>query len=82
MGDVGMIERRQRLRFAGEPSQPLRVVRKGIGQNLQRDIATKHDITTMPARIHAYGAERIQRPVKSTGGSERGPGPVKTVAAP
>ena len=39
MRDVRVVERGERLRFAGEPGQPIRVVGEGVGQDLQRDIA-------------------------------------------
>lgn len=38
-GDIGVIERRQNLRFPLKACQPLRIVREGIGQNLDGDFA-------------------------------------------
>ena len=39
MGDVGMVERRERVGFAVEASEPIGLLRERVGQNLQRDVA-------------------------------------------
>ena len=40
-GDVGVVERRQHLRFPLEPGQPLGVMHEGVGQDLQGDITVE-----------------------------------------
>lgn len=49
-----MIERRERLCFAGEPRQPIRVTGEGVGQDLQRDVAIelRDAHITWPERSH------------------------------
>ena len=37
--DVGMIQRRERSRFPLKPCQAIRVAGKGVGEDLQRDVA-------------------------------------------
>ena len=37
--DVGVVQRRQHLRFALEPGEPVRVGGQRVGQDLERDIA-------------------------------------------
>ena len=39
--DVRMIERGEHLRFAGESRDAIRVVRKAVGQDLERNVATE-----------------------------------------
>ena len=40
-GNVRVIQRRQRLGFALEAGQPIGIVRKGVGEDFDRDLATK-----------------------------------------
>ena len=49
LGDIGMIQRHQQLRFALEPRQPFRIGHEGIRQQLQRDIPLQPRI---PGAIH------------------------------
>ena len=55
--DVGMIERRQRLRLALESRQPLRVAGKRRRQRLQRDVAAQLRVARPIDLAHAAGAE-------------------------
>ena len=55
--DVRMIERRQRLRFAVKPRQPIGVVREGIGQHLEGDIAIELRVAGAKHLAHSPGAE-------------------------
>ena len=57
MRDVGMIQRRERLRFAREPRQPVGVAGEGVGQDLQRDIAIELRIARAKHLAHAAGAD-------------------------
>ena len=45
MRDVGMVQRRERLRFACESCQAIGVTREGVGQDLQRDVAIELQVT-------------------------------------
>ena len=58
VGDVRMIERRQQLRLAAEPHQPIRIVRDGWQQDLDRDI-------TIQLRI--VGPIHLAHPARSKG---------------
>ena len=57
-GDVGMVQRRKRLRFALEPRQTLRVRGERIGQDLDRDLAAETGIGGAVDRAHAAFADR------------------------
>ena len=39
VGNVGMVEGGERVRFAGESREPIRIIGEGVGQNLQRHVA-------------------------------------------
>jgi hypothetical protein len=39
VGDVWMVQRRECLRFAGEPGEPIGIVGKRVGEDFERDIA-------------------------------------------
>ena len=56
-GDVRMVQRRQRLGFALEARQPLGVVGEGLGQDLDRDVATQLGVGRAIDLAHAAGAE-------------------------
>ncbi len=58
MRDVRMIQRRQHLRLALEPRQPLRVLRELLGQHLERDLAPEPGVLGAPHLAHAARAER------------------------
>ncbi len=57
LGDVGMIERRQRLGLALESRQPLRVAGKRRRQRLQRDVAAQLGVARPMDLAHATGAK-------------------------
>ena len=50
--DVRMIQRRERLRFASEPRQPLRIIRKRRRQNLDGDVAIELRVTSAEHFAH------------------------------
>ena len=56
--DVGMIQRRERPRLVLEPRAPVRVVREGIGQHLDRDRASEPGIVRAIHLAHPAGAEQ------------------------
>ena len=56
-GDVGMIQRRERLRFARESRQAIGVVREGFGQNLDRDVAVQLRVARTIDLAHPAGAD-------------------------
>src|SRR5207244_12260931 len=58
MRDVRMIERGQRLGFAREPREAIRIVRERVGQNFQRDIAIELGIAGSPHLPHPAFANR------------------------
>ena len=68
-----MIQRRQHLRFSPEPREPIRIERKGVGQDFQRDVAIELRIARAIHLAHAAGAERGQNFIGTEvrAGSER-----------
>ena len=64
-GDVRMIQRREHLRFAPKPREPIGVDAEGLGKDLQRDVAPE---LRVPRAIHlahpagAQGREDVVRP--------------------
>src|SRR5919201_1463403 len=57
MRDVGMIERREKFRFALEAGQAVRIVRECFRQDLDRDLALQPRIARAIHLTHAAGAE-------------------------
>ena len=57
MRDVGMVQRRENLRFPFETAEPIGVVGKGGGQYLDRDVAIEPGIARAIDLAHAAGAE-------------------------
>ena len=55
--DVRMVERGERLRFAREPRQPIRIAGERIGQDLQRDVAIELRVARAIDLAHAPGAD-------------------------
>jgi hypothetical protein len=55
--DVGMVERRQHLRFAREPRQPIRIEREGLRQDLDRDVTIELGIPCAIDDAHATFAD-------------------------
>jgi len=58
MRDVRMIERRERLRFAREPHQPIRIVRKRVREDFERDLAIELGIARPIHLPHPAFADR------------------------
>ena len=56
-GDVRMIQRGQRLRFARESRQAIRIVRERLGQDLDRDVAIQLRIARAIDLAHAPFAD-------------------------
>ena len=56
-GDAGMIERGEKLRFALEASHAFSVVREGIGQDFQRDVAAELGIACAVDFAHPASAK-------------------------
>ena len=55
--DVGMIERGQRLRFAGKTRQTIGVAGEEVRQDLQRDVTIELGIPSAIDLAHAAGAD-------------------------
>ena len=60
--DVRVVQRRQRLGFAGEPRQPFGVAGEEIGQHLDRDIAVERRVARPIDLAHPAGAEEGRAP--------------------
>jgi hypothetical protein len=58
-GDVGMVQRRQHLRLAGEAGHPRGIVGEGLRQQLQRDVAAELRVPGAVDRAHAALAELV-----------------------
>ena len=56
-GNVRMIQRRQDLRFAFEPRQPVGVERKGVWEDLERDLAVQPGIARAVDLTHPADAQ-------------------------
>jgi hypothetical protein len=75
MGDVGVIERRQHLRFTVEPRQSLRIAGEHVGQNFYRDFTLQLDVARAIHLTHAARTQRrddLVRPEASVGGQRHG----------
>ena len=57
-GDVGMIQRRERLRLALEPRQALEIGRERVGKDLDGDLATERRVRRSVHLPHAPFADR------------------------
>ena len=57
-GDVRMIQRRERLRFALEAGQAIGISRERVGQDLDRDVAIQLRVARAIHLAHAAGADR------------------------
>ena len=58
VGDVRMVERGERLRFAGEAPEPIRIGGEGFRQDLQRDVAIEPRVARAVDLAHSTGAKR------------------------
>ena len=56
-GDVGMVQRREGLRFALEPREPFGVVRERVRQELDRDVAIQLRVARSVHLSHAAFAD-------------------------
>ena len=52
-----MVERRQHLRLAAEPRQPVGVAREGVGQDLERDVTIELGVAGAVDLAHSAGAD-------------------------
>jgi hypothetical protein len=59
-GDVGMVERREQLRFACEPCDAIGILRDGRRQDLEGDLASQPGVARPIDLTHPAGAERRQ----------------------
>ena len=57
-GDVRMVQRREHLRFAAEPREPIGIVGERVGQDLDRDVAIQLRVARAIDLAHAARAER------------------------
>jgi hypothetical protein len=57
VGDVGMIQRGERLGFLSEPRQPIRIAGEGVGQNLQRYVTIQLRVVGAIHLAHAPFAD-------------------------
>ena len=55
--DVRMVQRRERLRFAREPREPIGIVRERVGQDLERDVAIQLRVAGAIHLAHAAFAD-------------------------
>src|SRR3989442_14388675 len=69
--DVGVVEARDRTRFAQEASLGDRVVAQLVGQQLDRDGALESEITGEIDDAHAAGAEFLEDPIVRERGPDR-----------
>ena len=69
VGDIRMIQRRQRLRFTLESREPLGVVGEGVGQDLERDVALQPGVGRAIDLAHAPGTERGDDLIKADAGA-------------
>src|SRR5687767_6000681 len=69
--DIGMVERRQQLRFAAEPAQTLWVVGEQVRENLDRDVTVQLGIAGPIDLTHTTGPEGRADFVRAEAGSER-----------
>ena len=77
VGDVGVIQRRQGLRFACEPSQPFGVPRKRVGQDLQRHVTIELRVACPKHLTHPSLADRRRHFVDAdSGAASKGQGDV------
>ena len=55
--DVGVIERRQNLRFPAEAGKPIRIVRERLGQEFQGDLAVECRVVCAVDNPHTAGTK-------------------------
>ena len=69
--DVRMVQRREGLRFACEPREPIGIARERVGQDFDRDVAIQLRVARAIHLAHAAGAE-AQRGFRTGRGGCRG----------
>jgi hypothetical protein len=69
--NVGMVERRKRLRLVFEPGQPIGIVDQRVGEDFDRDLPIEMEITGAVDLTHAAGTERILDHVRTESGTGR-----------
>ena len=67
--DVRVVQRRQRLRFACEPRQAIWVVRKRVGQHLERHLAIQFGVAGAKHLAHAAFADGGEHVVDAKAGA-------------
>ena len=70
--DVGMVQRRRRLRLALETRQRLRIARDVVGQELQRDEAVQARVLGLVDHAHAAAAQLLDDAVVRDGLADHG----------
>ena len=65
MGDVGMVEGGEDLGFAREPRQPVRIARKPIRQNFDRDVTIQLRVARAIHLAHAARAKGREDLIRS-----------------
>ena len=74
-----MIEGREDVRFAGEPSQPVRILSESSRKHFQRDVTLEFGIAGPIHFTHPTGAQRrddLVRPEPGTGSKRHRGGPI------
>ena len=77
--DVGMIQRRECLRFAREARQAIGIARHGLRQDLQRDLAIQLRVARAIDLAHAAGAKEREDFVGTEPGARSQPGKYRRV---
>ncbi len=65
LGDMRMVQGRERLGLASETRQTIGIAREGFGKDLQRDVAIELRIARTKHLAHAAGADRCDDFVRS-----------------
>ena len=68
-GDVWVIERGEQARLALEPEEPLRVLREGVWNRLQRDVAMEASVARPVDLAHAAPPDRGDDFVRADAGA-------------
>ncbi len=59
LGDVGVVEAGEDLRLPREPGEPIWISGKGVGEDLQRDLAVELRVGGLPDLAHPTFAKQI-----------------------
>ena len=60
MGDVGVVEAGEDLGLPREPGEPVWVIREGVGEDLQRDLAVELRVGGLPDLAHPTFTKQIR----------------------